>query len=164
MAAGLIITIRETVRNALNRPLSGCLEPDGYDQSPNSLEWIAALYLAHPEERKKSVCWSRIMLLFHGLVIVIAVLSGFWLLPVFVSLNTFIANWWRYIIWMPMHCGMRDNIADFRKCTRSIKIDPLSSFLYFRMNWHMEHHMYAGVPCYNLRKLRRVIQADLPQC
>ena len=81
MAAGLIITIRETVRNALNRPLSGCLEPDGYDQSPNSLEWIAALYLAHPEERKKSVRWSRIMLLFHGLVIVIAVLSGFWLLP-----------------------------------------------------------------------------------
>ena len=24
--------------------------------------------------------------------------------------------------------------------------------------------MYAGVPCYNLRKLSRVIQADLPQC
>ena len=55
MAAGLIITIRETVRNALNRPLSGYLEPDGYDDSPKSLEWTAALYAAHPEERKKSV-------------------------------------------------------------------------------------------------------------
>ena len=63
---------------------------------------------------------------------------------------------------MPMHCGLRDNIADFRKCVRSIRIDPLSSFLYWRMNWHMEHHMYAGVPCYNLRKLSRAIAADCP--
>jgi fatty acid desaturase len=27
----------------------------------------------------------------------------------------------------------------------------------------MEHHMYAGVPCYNLRRLRTAIAADVPE-
>ena len=41
--------------------------------------------------------------------------------------------------------------------------DPISTFLYWRMNWHTEHHMYAGVPCYNLIKLVRAIAADMPE-
>ena len=36
-------------------------------------------------------------------------------------------------------------------------------FLYWHMNWHIEHHMYAGVPCYNLPKLHAVVRADMPQ-
>jgi fatty acid desaturase len=32
------------------------------------------------------------------------------------------------------------------------------------MNYHTEHHMYAAVPCYNLKKLHRLIKADLPEC
>ena len=62
-----------------------------------------------------------------------------------------------------MHCGLRDNLSDFRLCTRSIKLDPLSTFLYWRMNWHTEHHMYADVPCYNLRKLSKEIASDMPE-
>ena len=31
------------------------------------------------------------------------------------------------------------------------------------MNWHLEHHMYAAVPCYNLEKLHRVVAADMPE-
>ena len=30
------------------------------------------------------------------------------------------------------------------------------------MKWHLEHHMYAGVPCYNLKKLNSEIKDDLP--
>ena len=32
------------------------------------------------------------------------------------------------------------------------------------MNYHIEHHMYAAVPCYNLRKLHDAIAHDLPSC
>ncbi len=31
------------------------------------------------------------------------------------------------------------------------------------MNWHIEHHMYAGVPCYNLKKLHTLVANDMPQ-
>jgi fatty acid desaturase len=30
------------------------------------------------------------------------------------------------------------------------------------MNYHTEHHMYAAVPCYNLRRLHALIRHDLP--
>jgi fatty acid desaturase len=32
------------------------------------------------------------------------------------------------------------------------------------MNYHIEHHMFAGVPCDNLRKLHEIIAFDLPYC
>jgi len=35
-------------------------------------------------------------------------------------------------------------------------------FLYWHMNYHIEHHMYAAVPCYNLKKLHEQIKPDLP--
>ena len=28
---------------------------------------------------------------------------------------------------------------------------------------HLEHHMYAAVPCYNLEKLHRVVAHDMPE-
>ena len=31
------------------------------------------------------------------------------------------------------------------------------------MNWHLEHHMYAGVPCYNLKKLHKILATDMPK-
>jgi fatty acid desaturase len=32
------------------------------------------------------------------------------------------------------------------------------------MNYHTEHHMYAGVPCYKLSRLHRLIKAEMPPC
>ena len=40
---------------------------------------------------------------------------------------------------------------------------PISEFLYWRMNWHLEHHMYAGIPCYNLKKLHQLVAHDMPK-
>ena len=31
------------------------------------------------------------------------------------------------------------------------------------MNWHIEHHMFAGVPCYNLKKLHYLVAEDMPE-
>ena len=30
------------------------------------------------------------------------------------------------------------------------------------MNFHIEHHMYAAVPCYRLGRLHKAIEHDLP--
>ena len=31
------------------------------------------------------------------------------------------------------------------------------------MNYHVDHHMYAAVPFYNLPKLHKVLEPDLPR-
>ncbi len=125
-------------------------------------EWAAAVVADRAAAKRKSVWWSRLVLLFHGLVAAYAAWSGNWGLPLVISCFPFVANWWAYFVGLPMHAGLRNNVPDFRKCTRTITLDPFSEFIYWHMNWHTEHHMYSGVPCYNLAKLSREIAADMP--
>jgi len=84
------------------------------------------------------------------------------MLPLLVSLPVFTANALRYFVGLPMHCGLRDDVPDFRLCVRSITLDPISEFLYWHMNWHTEHHMFAAVPCYRLPRLHQMVAADMP--
>lgn len=150
---GLISTVLVTLKSAI-----------GHVGSPDVPinEWLQALHTDQPNEHRKSVWWSRLLLLFHGSILAVAIITGLWVLPLLITCATFIANWNAYFVGITQHCGLRDNVPDFRKCVRSITINPLTEFLYWRMNWHTEHHMYAGVPCYNLRKLAKEIAPDMP--
>ena len=148
---GLISTVILAVMNAFGR------EPE------SSSEWIKALHLDQPEEHQNSILWSRTLLLFHGSVLLIAIVSGLWVLPLIFSTSAFTGNWLGYFVGLPQHCGLRDHTSDFRKNTRSMKLNPLFDFLYWRMGWHIEHHMFAGVPCYNLEKLYKEVADDMPE-
>ena len=151
---GLLSTIFFTIKSAL-----GTI---GSTEVP-SREWLQALHDDQPNSARRSMWWSRLQLLFHGSVLAVAAFTGLWVLPLLLSFFPFIANWAVAFVAKTQHCGLRENFPDFRKSTRSIAINPLWEFLYWRMNWHIEHHMYAGVPCYNLKKLYREIARDLPE-
>ena len=126
-------------------------------------EWTETLY---PESdtsgRRTMVRWARLVVLFHLVLVALSVVFGLWPLPIIITLASFIANWWRYLVVFAQHTGLRDEVPDFRKCCRSTKLDPFTQFLYWHMNFHTEHHMYAAVPCYNLGKLAREIAWDMP--
>lgn len=124
--------------------------------------WGPELYEGHPGEARKAVRWARAVLLFHAGAVAVGVGAGEPIAAVLVSGSTFIANWLRYFVGVPMHCGLRSGVPDFRKCVRTITLDPLSEFLYWHMNWHLEHHMYAAVPCYRLKRLHRAVARDMP--
>ncbi len=151
---GLISTLILTAMAAVG------VDPSS-EEMPAS-EWVKALHLDQPEEHHNSILWSRILLLFHGAILVIAIITGLWVLPLIFSVSVFIGNWLSYFVGLPQHCGLRDHTTDFRKNTRSMKLNPLFDFLYWRMGWHIEHHMFAGVPCYNLAKLHREVAHDMP--
>jgi fatty acid desaturase len=150
---GLFPTLIATFRTAIGKV--------GSTEIP-SQEWLQSLHQDQPGEHKKSIQFARFTLLFHGSVIAVAAATGQWILPALISFPSFIANWLSYFVGLTQHCGLRDNVYDFRKCVRSVKLDPFTEFLYWRMNWHTEHHMYAGVPCYNLKKLSQEIALDMP--
>lgn len=125
-------------------------------------EWFPALYEEQPEERKRAVAWARWLLAFHLSVLGLSITLELWVLPLLVTLPVFTANALRYFVGLPMHCGLRDDVPDFRLCVRSITLDPISEFLYWHMNWHTEHHMFAAVPCYRLPRLSKMVAADMP--
>ncbi len=126
-------------------------------------EWLHALHDDQPREHEKSMWWSRLQLVFHGSIAIVAYTTGLWVLPLILTLFPFIANWAAYFVGITQHCGLPGDVPEFRKSVRSITINPLLSFLYWRMGWHTEHHMYAGIPCYNLRKLAHEIAPDMPE-
>jgi len=126
-------------------------------------EWEEAVYADQPAERRRAVAFARFTLLFHAALVATSIAFGLWLLPVLVTLAPFIANWLRYFVAVPMHTGLMDEVSDFRLCVRTITLDPVSSFLYWHMNWHLEHHMFAAVPCYNLARMHRAVVSDMPK-
>ena len=128
-----------------------------------SQEWLQSLYVDQPDEHHKSIMWSRFLLFSHGSLLIIALASNLWVLPLIITFPIFIASWASYFTGMTQHCGLKDNDSDFRKSTRTITINPVLEFLYWNMNWHIEHHMYASVPCYNLRKLNKLVADDMPE-
>jgi len=150
---GLVATLVATTLGAIGKT--------GNTSIPSN-EWIDSLHADQPAEHTKSVWWSRLLLLAHGLIFVVSIVSGLWIFVFIITLPSFIANVAAYSVGMTQHCGLKQNVSDFRKCVRSIRINPLLEFLYWRMNWHTEHHMFAGVPCYNLKKLHTEVASNMP--
>jgi fatty acid desaturase len=126
-------------------------------------QWHQALAEVYPEKQKDAVRWARIVLGFHGSIILVTFIFQVWWLAIVISGFAFIGNWLGYFVNVAQHGGLRDNVPDFRLCARTIHLNPLFEFLYWRMNYHAEHHMYAGVPCYNLKRLSQVIAEDMPE-
>jgi hypothetical protein len=126
-------------------------------------EWMLALNNDQPEEAQRSVRWNRVLLAFHSVVFAICVfMLGDVPLFFLISFGTFIAQWLRAFMGMTQHIGLRSDVPDFRKNTRTITLPFAAEFLYWRMNWHIEHHMFAAVPCYNLASLHNVVKGDMP--
>ena len=126
-------------------------------------KWIKALSAVYPKKQRDAVRAARITLCFHSAVLLIAITFELWWLPLVVTAPVFISGWLVYFMNVAQHGGLRNDVPDFRLCTRSIRLNPFFEFLYWHMNYHVEHHMYAAVPCYNLPKLHRVIANDLPE-
>lgn len=60
------------------------------------------------------------------------------------------------------HSCLEINAPDHRLCCRNIYLNPLLRFLYWNMNYHIEHHMFPAVPFHALPKLHALIKDQLP--
>jgi len=127
-------------------------------------EWEMTLFPESNPDRNRPVYWARTLLIGHGLVLIISLYFKLWLLPVLVTLTPCYGGWLFFLCNNTQHIGLQDDVADFRLCCRTFTLNPFVEFLYWHMNYHTEHHMYAAVPCYNLGRLHRLIKHDLPPC
>ncbi|HEY9013568.1 MAG TPA: fatty acid desaturase, partial [Gemmatimonadales bacterium] len=108
--------------------------------------------------------WARFALIGHLVIAAVALALGWWPLILVFTLAPFYGGLLQWLCNNTQHAGLQDNVSDFRLCTRTFTVNPFVQFLYWHMNYHIDHHMYAAVPCYNLPKLHRAIRADLPHC
>jgi fatty acid desaturase len=127
-------------------------------------EWENALF---PESavalRRSLFTWARVQLSLHVLIVIVSLSFGLWMIPVLITLAPFYGGGLQYLCNNTQHSGLQDKVDDYRLCCRTILLPGFIQFLYWHMNFHTEHHMYAAVPCYHLEQLHRAIRPDLPR-
>ena len=123
-------------------------------------EWLESV--SSPNERRAIVWWNRCLLVGHGVIAGVSVAEGWWVVPVVVSLTPMYARGLFFMMNATQHAGLPGHVRDFRINSRTILVNPVLRFLYWQMNYHIEHHMYAGVPCYRLGELHREVEHALP--
>jgi fatty acid desaturase len=71
--------------------------------------------------------------------------------------------WHMLLTGILQHGGLADNVTDHRLNSRTVYMNPISRFLYWNMNYHVEHHMFPMVPFHALPRLHELIKHDLPE-
>jgi Na+-transporting NADH:ubiquinone oxidoreductase subunit F len=105
---------------------------------------------------------ARICLALHLAVVVTAVALQSWI-PIFlITLPNFFGTWLMIIHNTTQHAGLAENVLDHRLNCRTVYMNPISRFIYWNMNYHVEHHMFPLVPYHALPKLHETIRGDCP--
>jgi fatty acid desaturase len=113
-------------------------------------------------ERRKVFLTARIWLVIYTVVVAACVWSGSVLPAMVIGLPRFYGAWHHVLTGMTQHAGLADNVTDHRLNSRTVLMNPISRFIYWNMNYHLEHHMFPMVPYHHLAELHDEIAGDLP--
>ncbi len=105
---------------------------------------------------------ARIYLAIYVAVIALAIYQRSILPLLFVGLPNIFGTWLMSVHNNTQHAGLAENVLDHRLNCRTVYMNPISRYIYWNMNYHVEHHMYPLVPYYALPKLHEVIKDDCP--
>jgi fatty acid desaturase len=134
---------------ALLRNASGTLTPDEKSFIPET-------------EQPKAIRTARVHIAIYLVTIALAFYMGSWLPLMLIGLPRFFGCWHMVLTGLLQHGGLADNVIDHRLNTRTVYMNPISRWLYWNMNYHVEHHMFPMVPYHALPRLHDMIKHDLP--
>lgn len=128
--------------------------------------------LAGPTREEKTFVpqseWGKVqrVALIHLTIYVATIALAVWLgsiLPLMViGLPRLYGAWHHVMTGLLQHGGLADNVIDHRLNSRTVYMNPVSRFIYWNMNYHVEHHMFPMVPYHALPRLHQIIKDDLP--
>lgn len=106
---------------------------------------------------------ARIVLAIYLLVIALAIFVFHSWVPIFLFiLPQFFGTWLMIVHNTTQHAGLAENVLDHRLNCRTVYMNPISRFIYWNMNYHVEHHMFPLVPYHALPKLHKLVKDDCP--
>ena len=114
-------------------------------------------------ERARVYLVARIWLAVHLTVIATAIYAGS-ILPMLLvgPLPTMYGAWLHIVTGLTQHAGLAEDVLDHRLNSRTVYMNPLMRFLYWNMNYHIEHHMFPMVPYHALPALHEEVKAWCP--
>jgi fatty acid desaturase len=124
----------------------------------------------HPEEATyiPESEWPKVIRAARVWVLIYAATLGLalWMqsiLPFLVVLGPRVyGSWHGLMCGVLQHGGLADNVLDHRLNSRTVYMNPISRFIYWNMNYHIEHHMFPMVPYHALPQLHELVKGDYP--
>jgi len=106
---------------------------------------------------------ARIYVLIYAVIFGLCIYYQTWLPLVFVLGPNLYGAWLMPIYGWTQHAALAENVLDHRLNCRTVKMNFIHRFLYWNMNYHLEHHMFPLVPYHQLPKLHKLIKDDCPE-
>ena len=106
---------------------------------------------------------ARIYILIFASVFGLAIYTGSILPLMYIGLPSLYGAWFMQIYGYTQHAGLAENVLDHRLNSRTVYMNAINRYLYWEMNYHVEHHMFPMVPYHNLGKLHELVKADMPK-
>jgi fatty acid desaturase len=113
-------------------------------------------------EHGKVILAARIWLAIHIATIGLSIALRSILPLMLVGLPRLYGCWHMVMAGLLQHGGLADNVTDHRLNSRTVYMNPVNRFIYWNMNYHVEHHMFPMVPYHALPRLHETIKHDLP--
>lgn len=113
-------------------------------------------------EQHKVYGTARVWLMIFGAVILACIASGSWLPAMLIGLPTLYGGSLVIFFGLTQHAGLAEDVLDHRLNSRTVYMNPVFRFLYWNMNYHIEHHMFPLVPYHALPALHEEIKKDCP--
>jgi fatty acid desaturase len=121
-------------------------------------------------ERGKAVFWARVHMAIYAATVLTSLgmlLSGMgWkaIIPFLIIGGPRAYGCWHMIMTgLLQHGGLAEDVLDHRLNSRTVYMNPISRWIYWNMNYHVEHHMFPMVPYHAIPELHEVIKHDLPK-
>jgi fatty acid desaturase len=114
-------------------------------------------------EHKKTFWEARIWVLIFAGIIAWCILMGSILPAMLIILPTFYGSLLTLLLGITQHLGLKEDVLDHRLNSRTFYTNRIIGFLYWNMNYHVEHHMFPMVPYHALPALHEEMKADCPE-
>jgi fatty acid desaturase len=105
---------------------------------------------------------ARVWLAIYLAVIALAIATGSVLPLMYVGLPSLFGAWLHLYFGLTQHAGLAEDTLDHRLNSRTVYMNPVFRFMYWNMNYHVEHHMFPLVPYHALPALHEAMKADTP--
>lgn len=141
----VVSSLKVLIRNAV-----GILTPSEKSYIPET-EWPKVVFAA------------RFHMAIYAATIVAAVWMWSFLPLMLIGLPRFYGCWHMFMTGLLQHGGLAEDVVDHRLNSRTCYMNPISRWIYWNMNYHVEHHMFPMVPYHALPRLHELIKDDLPE-
>ena len=105
---------------------------------------------------------ARVYVAIYAVVIGLSLYTRSILPLMFVGFANLFGTWLLVTYGLTQHAGLAENVLDHRLNCRTVYMNPIHRYLYWNMNYHVEHHMFPLVPYHALPKLHAAVKDDCP--